>query len=251
MNQGQRKNLAALVTGGSRGIGRAIALRLASTNARTVIVNYLQNDKEAERTRSMIVKRKSTCVLARANLSEPSDIDKLFETVKATVGHLDIFVHCAALNTFKPLSQIKPNQWDLTVNINARSFLQCVQLCSRLMKNGTIIAISSIGSVRTVPNYGAMGPTKSALEALVRYLAVELAPQGIRVNGVSGGLIETDSLDKFPEPVRLREEVIARTPAGRLGTPEDIADVVLFLTSPAAKWIYGQIIVADGGISLV
>ncbi len=247
----ERQNLVALVTGGSRGIGRAIALRLATAGAQTIIVNYLQNDAEAEKTRRLIEAQHARCILAKANLLYPDEIDKLFETVKANVDHLDCLIHCAALGAFKPLREIKPNQWDLTMNINARGFLQCAQKSAALMKEGNIVAISSLGSIRAVPNYGAMGPTKAALESIVRYLAVELAPAGIRVNAVTGGFVETDSIQKFPEADRLIQEAISRTPAKRLGTPEDIAEVVMFLLSPTARWIYGQTIVADGGLSLL
>jgi enoyl-[acyl-carrier protein] reductase III len=251
MNQRESQNLVALITGGSRGIGRAIALRLATAGAQTIIVNYLQNDAEAEKTCHLIEAQNTRCILAKANLLYPDEIDKLFETVKASVDHLDCLVHCAALGAFKPLHEIKPNQWDLTMNINARGFLLCAQRAAALMKEGNILAISSLGSSRAVPNYGAMGPTKAALESIMRYLAVELAPAGIRVNAVTGGFVETDSIQKFPEADRLIQEAISRTPAKRLGTPEDIAEVVMLLLSPSSRWIYGQTIVADGGLSLL
>lgn len=243
-------NETALVTGGSRGIGRAIAVSLATSCARTVIINYLQNDAEAEITRKEIEQQGSTCVLARANIAIPDEIDRLFEIIKASVEHLNIFVHCAALSTFGPILTLKPNQWDLAVNINARSFLLCVQKAVPLMKEGRIVAISSVGSQRALPNYGAMGPTKAALESTVRYLAAELTPRGIRVNGVSGGPVETDSVRRVANLAKLAEAAAAEIPAGRIGTPQDIADVVLFLVSPGARWICGQTIVADGGLSL-
>jgi enoyl-[acyl-carrier protein] reductase III len=245
------KNLTALVTGGSRGIGRAIAVRLAATYADTVIVNYLQNDAEAAKTCNLVGEQNAHGVLAKANLAYAEEIDKLFEIVRKTADQVDIFVHCAALGTFKPMLTIKPNQWDLTMNVNARAFLLCVQHATPLMPAGKIVAISSLGSQRFVPNYGAMGPAKAALEAMVRYLAVELAPRSIQVNGVSGGFIQTDSLNRFPETERLMAEARRRTPAQRLGSPEDIAEVVLFLVSPAARWINGQTVVADGGLSLL
>lgn len=241
----------ALVTGGSRGIGRAVTLRLAEACARTVVVNYVQDDAEARATRKAVEDRGSTCVLVKANLAYPNEIDRLFEEVAATAGRLDVFVHCAALGAFKALSDVKPNQWDLTMNINARSFLLCVQKCAVLMNGGSVVAVSSLGSGRVVPNYGAMGPTKAALESLVRYLAFELAPRGIRVNGVTSGLVETSGIRKMPDIKRWVAEATARTPSGRIGTPDDIADVIMFLTGPSARWICGQTIVADGGYSLL
>jgi|SRR5215472_9819611 len=250
MRSGEGKGLIALVTGGSRGIGRAVSLRLAAQAAGTVIVNYLENDIEAERTQKLIEEMSSSCILAKANLCHAADLDRLFLTIKEAVGRLDIFVHCAAVTAFKPLRDIRSNQWDLTMNVNARSLLLCVQKCIPLMKDGKIVAISSLGSSRAIPNYGALGPTKAALEATVRYLAAELAPTGIQVNAVSGGFVRTDSIRKVPRADELAEKTAARTPAGRLGTPDDIAGVVLFLLSPSASWIYGQTIVADGGLSL-
>ncbi len=250
MNPSQNKNLTALVTGGSQGIGRAISLRLAEICVQTVIVNYLQNDSEAEKIYKLLQEQNTRCILAKANLAYPEEIDKLFEMIKANVDHLDVLVHCAALGAFKPLMEVKPNQWDLTINVNARGFLLCVQHAVPLMKEGKIVAISSLGSSRVVPHYGAMGPTKAALESLIRYLAFELTPLGIQVNGVTAGFVQTDSINKLPDIDKIKEEAILRTPQKRLGHPEDIADVVMFLLSQAASWICGQVIVADGGLSL-
>ena len=241
----------ALVTGGSRGIGRAISIALARQGAQAVVVNYLENDAEAQATKQQVEENNSRCILAKANLLFPQEVDRLFETVRSEIGHLGALVHCAAIGAFKPLMQVKPNQWDLSVNINARGFLLCVQKAVPLMKSGSIVAISSLGSRRYVRNYGAMGATKAALESLIRYLAVDLGPRGIRVNGVAGGFVTTSSIPKFPDADDMLEEARLRTPCGRLGTPEDIAGVAMFLISPAAGWICGQTIVADGGLSLL
>ena len=246
----ERNGLTALVTGGSRGIGRAISVRLAAEGASTVVVNYLENDTEAERTRSLIEQEGSVCVLAKANLLHPAEVDSLFQGLKETSGALDVFVHCAAVTAFKPLKNIRSNQWDLIMNVNARSFLLCVQKCVPLMKEGRIVALSSLGSSRVIPNYGALGPTKAALEATVRYLGAELAPAGIRVNAVSAGFIQTDSVRKHRGLDAAAEFISSRTPVGRLGTPDDVASVVMFLLGPSSNWICGQTIIADGGLSL-
>lgn len=240
-----------LITGGTRGIGRAISLGLAKDYAKTLILNYLQDDESAFGVREEINSIGAQCILVKANLNFPQDIDHIFEKVGSITNHLDSFIHCAALGAFKPTLKMRPNQWDLSMNINARSFLLCVQKIVPLMQKGSIVAISSLGSHKVVPNYGAIGPSKSALESLVRYLAVELAPQGIRINCVSGGFIETDSAKLVPDFAGLKENIRMHTPAGRIGKPEDIARVVAFLISPAAQWIYGQTIIADGGFSLV
>jgi enoyl-[acyl-carrier protein] reductase III len=240
-----------LVTGGSRGIGRAISMRLAEKSAQHIFIVYLENDRAAEKTKRQVEAGGVKCSLIKANLAQAAELDRVFEAITSQTERLDAFIHCAALGSFKPLSQIKPNQWDLTMNVNARAFLHCAQRCVPLMKEGRIVAISSLGSQRVMPNYGAMGPTKSALESIVKYLAVEMAPSGIRVNGVSGGLVRTESVEKFSQSRSLLREVAERTPAKRIGTVEDIADVVAFLVGPMSSWIYGQIIVADGGLSLL
>jgi enoyl-[acyl-carrier protein] reductase III len=247
----ENKKYTALVTGGSRGIGREISLHLAHTVAHTIVVNYLQDDVAADLVRGEVEAAGSRCLLARHNLAYPEEIAALFQDVRSITERLDIFVHCAALGAFKSLIDIKPNQWDLSFNVNTRSFLLCVQQCLPLMERGKIVALSSLGAQRAIPNYGAIGPSKAALEAVVRQLAMELAPRGIAVNGVCAGLVPTDSIRLAPNSRTLAEEVERRTPAGRLATTSDIANVVMFLVSPEADWVCGQVIIADGGMSLV
>ena len=241
----------ALVCGGSRGIGKAVVLALAGRGVGTIVVNYLQDDEAAAQTKAQVEAAGSACYLERANLGFPQEIDALFERIGQKYRRLDIFIHAAAYGAFKPLHRVKPNQWDLSMAINARSFLQCTQRCLSLMPSGKIVAISSLGSLRSIPNYGAIGASKAALEASVRQLAMELCPRGIQVNGVSAGFVRTSSLAKFPEFEKMLDQVIAVTPAGRIGTPEDVARVVMLLISPESDWIQGQVIVADGGFSLI
>lgn len=244
-----RNTAIALVTGGSRGIGKAIALRLARQSAGLVFVNYLQNDAAAQETKALIEAAGGKARLLKFNLAFPGEVEAMFQEIRQHTDRLDYMVHCAALTAFKPLHTVRPNQWDLTLNVNARAFLLCVQGCLPLMPAGTIVAISSTGSRRFNPNYGAMGATKAALENMVRYLAVELAPKNIRVNGVTAGLVDTESLAHFPDPQQLIAETLRRTPAGRIGTPDDVAKTVLFLLEDA-DWMYGQNIVLDGGFCL-
>jgi enoyl-[acyl-carrier protein] reductase III len=148
--------------------------------------------------------------------------------------------------------ELEEKHWDWTVNGNARALLTLARHAVPSMSEGSaIIAISSLGSTRVLDDYAVVGVSKAALEALVRYLAVELAPRGIRVNAVSAGLVETGALDYFEK----RDEMLAfyrgRTPAGRLVEPRDVADVVCFLASPAAGMIRGQTVVVDGGYSIL
>ena len=239
-----------LVTGASRGIGRAIAARLARDYAGTVIIHYLQNDTEATKTESLVTESGGHGVRVKANLVHPDGVDALFDEVRQHVDHVDVFVHCAAVTAFKPLFDVRPNQWDLTMNVNARSFLLCAQHLAPMMQRGSMIAISSSGAQRAVPNYGALGVTKAALEATVRGLAAELARRGIRVNGVTGGLVLTETFSAFPNSKELLAAAVQRTPMGRAGTPEEFAAVVSFLAGPDAAWICGQIINTDGGFAL-
>jgi enoyl-[acyl-carrier protein] reductase III len=235
-----------LVTGGSRGIGKAIALRLAREGAARVAIGYLRSDRAAEKTATEIEALGSEPLLVRGNISSTRVLEQVAE-----LGPLTALVHNAATGVARPALETDVRHWDWTLNANARAFLQLAAAAAPQMAPGSsIVAISSLGSSRVLKNYALIGTSKAALEALVRYLAVELAPRGIRVNAVSGGLVETGALEHFPN----REEMLRmgreRTPAGRMVAPEDIAGVVAFLLSPAAEMIRGQTIIVDGGFSL-
>ena len=241
-----------LVTGGSRGIGRAVSVRLARGGGHTIFVGYLQNETAAAETLRLVEAQGSRGVLCPANLSNPDEIDRLFGLIRNHTDVLNGFVHCAALNAFKPLAAVKPNQWDLTMSIDARGFLLCAQQAAHLMTGGgRMVALSSLGATRVMPNYGAQGPAKAALEAVVRSLAVEFAPKGINVNCVAGGFVETDSIRRFPDADHLIQSAVEYTPCGRIGTVEDIAGAVAFLMSADAVWVCGHTLVVDGGLSLV
>jgi enoyl-[acyl-carrier protein] reductase III len=168
----------------------------------------------------------------------------------AALGPLDVLVHNAATGVIRPALETEDKHWDWTLNANARALLALTRVAAPAMPSGaSIVAISSLGSVRVLENYSLVGTSKAALEALVRYLAVELAPRGIRVNAVSAGVVDTGALDHFPN----RDEMLAsgaENPAGRLVTPDDVAGLVSFLCSPDAEMIRGQTVVVDGGWSL-
>ncbi|HTL70487.1 MAG TPA: SDR family oxidoreductase [Candidatus Eisenbacteria bacterium] len=238
------------ISGGTRGIGRAITLSQARPGL-TVFLNYLRDEESAASTRDEAVKKGAAVHLLPANVGDPEAVLGLFESIRKTTDRLDAVIHNAALGVFKPVSQLRVKDWDLSLDVNAKALLLLTQGARPLMKKGgSIVTISSLGSHRYTPNYGAIGISKAALENLVRYLAVELGPEGIRVNAVSGGLVETDSVRHFPQFEAMKKEFLARTPGGRIGSPEDIAKVVDFLLGPASGWVYGQTIVADGGYSL-
>ncbi len=241
----------AVVTGGGRGIGRAVALRLAAAGA-DVVVNYFVNRDEAEKTAEEIRRQGARAHLVQADMKSPAQIQQLFGAVEAQWGGLDILVSNAASAVFRPVPDLTAKHWDWMMNTHPRALLLCAQAAVPLMqgRRGRIVAISSIGSQRAIPQYAGMGACKGALETLTRYLAVELAPQGISVNAVSGGAVATDSWQQLPEVDSQLEEIRRRTPAGRITMPADIAEAVLFLVSPQAEMIRGQILVVDGGYTL-
>jgi enoyl-[acyl-carrier protein] reductase III len=241
------KGASVLVTGGSRGIGKAIALRFAELGAARVAIGYLRNDRAAEATAEELRSAGAEPVLVRGNVSSTRVLGEVAEG-----GPWDAIVHSAATGVIRPALETEDRHWDWTMNANAKALLSLVRAAAPTMPNGSsILAISSLGSFRVLENYVLVGTSKAALESLVRYLAVELAPRGIRVNAVSAGVVETEALDHFPN----REQMIAmtkeRTPAGRMVEPSDLADAVAFLCSPAAQMICGQTLIVDGGFSLL
>jgi enoyl-[acyl-carrier protein] reductase III len=241
----------ALVTGGGRGIGRAVALELAERGA-DVLVNYLRNGDAAEETAEAVRALGRRAETIRAHVGEPEKVDRMFAEISERWGYLDILVNNAASGVIRPLKDLSPHHWDWTVNINARGAWLCAKAAVPLMdgRGGRIVGISSLGSGRVLPEYSAVGISKAALESLSRYLAVELAPNGIAVNVVSGGLVDTDALTHFPRRDEMLENSRSRTPAGRMVEPIDIARAVAFLCGPGGEMIRGQVLVVDGGFSL-
>jgi enoyl-[acyl-carrier protein] reductase III len=226
-----------LVTGGSRGIGRAIALRFAELGAARVAIGYLRGDRAAQETARELDVAGAEPLLLRGNVGDPERVAALLDQA----GPLDVVVANAATGVIRPALELEERHWDWTLNANARSVFTLARHAGpSIPPGGSIIAISSLGGVRVLDNYVLVGVSKSAVETLVRYLAVELAPRGIRVNAVSAGLVETGALEHFPNRERMLEYHRGRTPAGRLVEPRDIADVVCFLASPQAEMIRGQ-----------
>jgi enoyl-[acyl-carrier protein] reductase III len=236
-----------LVTGGSRGIGKAIALRFAELGAARVGVGYLRNDQAAEGTAEALRSAGTEAFLFRGNVSSERVLAEVAES-----GPWNVVIHSAATGVIRAALETEDKHWDWTMNANAKAFLALARAVAPAMPEGSsMVAISSLGSFRVLPNYVLVGTSKAALEALVRYLAVELAPRGIRVNAVSAGVVETQALDHFPN----REEMLAmareRTPAGRMVAPADIANAVVFLCSPGSEMVRGQTLIVDGGFSLL
>ena len=236
-----------LVTGGTRGIGKTIALRLASEGAARVALGYMRNDAAAEAAAEEVRKAGAEPLLVRGNVASDKVIAEL-----ASHGPYAVVVHNAATGVIKPALETEDKHWDWTLNANARALLSLARACAPDMESGSsIIAISSLGAQRVLENYVLVGTSKAALESVVRYLAVELAPRGIHVNAVSAGVVETEALDHFPNREEMLHSGKTRTPAGRLVEPDDIAGAVAFLCSPDAQMVCGQTLIVDGGYSLL
>jgi enoyl-[acyl-carrier protein] reductase III len=234
------------VSGGSRGIGREIALRFADEGAARVAIGYLRNDSAAEETAAELRRRGAEPALVRGNVSSERVARGVTE-----LGPLDVLVHNAATGVIRPALETEDKHWDWTLAANARALLSLARAAAPAMPEGSaIVAVSSLGAQRVLENYVLVGASKAALEAVVRYLGVELAPRGIRVNAVSGGLVETGALEHFPNREAMLKAGRERTPAGRMVEPGDIADAVLFLASPQASMVVGQTLIVDGGFSL-
>jgi enoyl-[acyl-carrier protein] reductase III len=245
--QGRR----ALVTGGTRGIGRAITLRFAAAGA-SVIANYVRDDQAAETLRQLAERDGLAIETCRADISSEKGLDRIMETLDAQSQKLSIVVHCAASGVHRPLEQLTARHFDWTYALNVRAFMELVRrVLPRLDATSNILALSSAGATRAVPQYALVGSSKAALEALVRHFAVELAPRGVRMNTLSAGAVLTDAWNALPDrDVRLADAT-KRSPLGHLNSLDEIACAAQFLCSAAACGIVGQTVVVDGGRSIV
>jgi enoyl-[acyl-carrier protein] reductase III len=235
-----------VVTGGGRGIGRAIARSLGKPG-NTLVLNYLRNVDAAEATRRGIVEAGGEVRLIKGDVRSTDCLARLSEQLEC----IDVVVHCAAVGVFRPIAELQPMHWDVTLESSLRSFYLLAKLCApRMVQGGSLIGISSLGAVKYSPGYGAIAAAKAGLEALVRQLAVELAPKGVRVNCVRAGLVATDSLRNVAQFEVMRQYAEANTPLGRLCTPDDIARAVAFLVSGDAAFVTGHALVVDGGLSV-
>lgn len=242
-------NRVALVTGSSRGIGRAIALELGRRGA-DIVIHHRRNSTraQAEAVAQELRSLGRRTLVIKADVADPSDVARMFSVIQSAFGKLDILVNNAASAVFRPLLQLEEKHWEHVWDVNVRAITLCIKHAVPLMSRGVIVNITSLGSMRYLPNYGALGAAKAAIESLTRSYAVELAP-AIRVNAVCGGLVDETGFSEMMPP-DVKERVVQLTPAGRMAKPEDIARVVAFLCSDDAEMIRGQIIIVDGGLTL-
>ena len=242
----------ALITGGSRGIGRALAFSLAERGTIPVI-NYRRNEEAASETLRGIEERGVEGVAVRADLEQVCEIERMFSDVEKRFGRLDFFVSNAAASNFRSIMELKPHNLERTFNLNVRAFVVGTQRAVPLMRGwGRIVVLSSYGATLAYPTYANLGSAKAAIEAWTRYMAVELAPRGINVNAVNGGIIDSDSSAFFYATGRVPplETVLPKIPKRRMGTVQEVADCVLFLLSPASEYVTGTALVVDGGLTI-
>ena len=243
----------ALITGSSRGIGRTLALSLADQGG-SVVVNYKVNEDLANEVVAGVIERGGRAIAVQADMESPEDIDRLFDAAREEFGRLDYYVDNAAAAAFKLIKDLKLHHLDRTYAMNIRSFVLGAQRAVELMTDGgRIVTLSSYGSIRAYPTYANLGAAKAALEAYVRYMAVEFAPLGINVNAVNGGIIESDSSAYFygVDGMPGLDVVLPKIPKGRMGTVKEVSDTVEFLLEPRSEYITGQSLVVDGGLTVI
>lgn len=250
---GELEGKLALVTGGARNVGKAIARELAARGAH-VIVNFFHAVDEAKRTCAELERAGARIHLIRASVARPNQVTQMFAEIEQRFGYLDILVNNAASGALLPLDEVTDEHLDRGFDTNLKGALRCARHAVPLMTRrggGAIVNVSALGGSQFVmANYFACAPAKAAIEALTRYLAAEYAPLNIRVNTASAAMLVSQVADSFPRATEMQEVIRRATPMGRLGTPEEFADVVAFLAGNQSRWITGQVVLADGGLSL-
>ena len=239
-----------LITGGTRGIGRAISLQFARAGA-TVIANFVRNTEQAESLLSFARDESIDVRLLRADLTSKKGLEQV-ESYMEEIGTISGLVHCAATGVHKPFPELTTRHLDWVFALNVRAFFELVQrLREKFEAGASIVAVSSEGALRAVPCYSLVGASKGALDSMARHLAAELAPEGIRVNILAPGSVLTAAWDSMPEQEKRIDEARKRSPLGRLVTPEEVARVAQFLCSDAAQGVVGHRLVVDGGAGIV
>lgn len=244
----------ALVTGSSRGIGRACALRLAEAGA-DVIINYVTSAGEANLVAEQIAALGRNVACIRADVSHEEDVEEMLRFVTAEFGQLDILVHNAATGGFRPLAATTQRHFDAAMHTNVLSLVHLLKSATPLLEQangrGKAVVLSSHGTHMALPMYGLIGGSKAALTALARHWALELGDRGVNVNVVEAGLVETDSTRRLPGAEQMFAGRASKTMTGeRMLEASDVADAVLFLASPLSDLVQGQTLIVDGGAAI-
>lgn len=240
----------AIVTGSSRGIGKACALRLAK-NGFTVVINYSHSESEAKNVLNEIESFGGSGMIYRADVSKLDEVKAMMRDVSKTYGQIDVLVNNAGIVRDEYLLMLNPETLDKCFDLNVKGYFYCAQQAVLKMfrkKSGVVINMSSVSGILALAGQSVYSATKGAVNSLTQTMAKELAPYGIRVNAVAPGFIETEMLNALSD--EKKQEYLNAIPMHRLGTVEDVANVVSMLASDAASYITGQIITVDGGISL-
>ena len=249
-NKNSLYNKTAVITGGTRGIGKAISEELGKRGA-NLILNYLRNHKEAKKTQKELNENNINCSIYRCNIGDIESVDKFINKITLEHDKIDILINNAASGVMKKSTDLDIKHWDWTMDINARgTWYISKQLSKQMVNGGNIINISSPGSSMVLPDYFPIGVSKAALESITRYLSIELAEKNIAVNSVSAGYVLTDALNHFPYKDSVVEIAEKATPAGRPIKPQDVANVVAMLCGSDAEMIRGQNILVDGGSTI-
>ena len=244
-------NKTALITGGARGIGRATALKLASAGA-DIIINYYNSSDSAQAVCAECEALGVKAHALQANVADPKSVQELFGEIREFTPHLDFIISNAASGVLRPALEMKLKHWRWCMETNAFALNSVVSEAKDMLRpQGRVIALSSLGASRAIPEYAFIGASKAALEALVRSLSIELAPLGVTANTVSAGVIDTDALKHFPNREQLLEEFASHALSDRALTPEDVANTIYLLCLPEADMIRGQTITVDAGYSIV
>lgn len=244
------KNKVALVTGGSRGIGRGIAEVFADEGA-DVAVNYVGQAAKAEDVAAYVRSKGRRAITVKADVARRADVEPMIEQVWKELGPIDILVNNAGIETIVPFLELTDDQWTRLVDVNLRGNWLCSQvLCRKLVsagRRGSIVNIGSIQAAKVLPGRTHYAPTKLGLEALTRNMSAEMTPLGIRVNCVHPGLIETDMTDWVMKSPDILPLVLAQISLGRAGQPREVGHVVAFMASDEASYLTGQSVHVDGG----
>ncbi len=238
----------AVVTGASKGIGAGIAKTLAAAGA-AVVVNYASSREGADKVVAEITQSGGKATAVQGDVSQSADVDRLFADAKQAYGQIDILVNNAGVFAFTPLEGITEDEFHRQFNINVLGTILATREAAKYFGEGggSIVNLTSVASVGALPTSGVYAASKSAVDALTRVFAVEMAPKKIRVNAVAPGATETEGAAAMGMPDAMRDAMIASIPMGRIGQPADIAQSVLFLASDDSSWVTGERITASGG----